>query len=410
MPLTDVKIRQAKPLEKQFKLADANGLYLLVKPNGAKLWRYKYRIDGKENVYALGDYPTLSLLDARKARDDARELVKAGTNPAHHRQATLVDQLVKNANTFQAVADEWMIKNKDHWTPHYHDQVKAALEANVYPKVGKLPVRSVTASHLLAVMKKMEDRGAKTFSLQVRQWCSAIFRYAVVTQRADTDPASALKGAVKRPEVNHAKPMTPTDISDFKARILSYGGNRTTVIALWMILYAFTRTIELRKARWVDFDLENGLWTIPAAMMKKRRIHIVPLASQVVALLRELKQITGSNVHLFPNNKDPKTVMSATTINRAIEYMGYAPSTWTGHDFRATGSTRLREMGFDGDHIEVQLAHLEKDMTKRAYNHAVFLPQRVELMQAWADYIDSLPAQKITPPVDVVGHSTNPAG
>lgn len=217
MPLTDVKIRQAKAADKVLKLTDGNGLYLEVKPNGSKLWRYRYRIAGKENLFAVGEYPSLSLQDARKARDDARELVKQGIHPSHARQSTLSDQLAKNANTFEAVAREWLDRKKGKWSEYSHKQATSCIEKNAFPKIGRLPIRNVTAAHLLEILQAMEKRGAETYAMQLRQWCSAIFRHAVVTLRADADPAAALKGAIHRPKVNHSKAMSIETIGDFKA-------------------------------------------------------------------------------------------------------------------------------------------------------------------------------------------------
>lgn len=407
MPLTDVKIRQAKATDKAIKLTDSNGLHLEVKPNGSKLWRYRYRIAGKENLFALGEYPTLSLQDARKARDDARELVKQGIHPSHARQNTLANQLAKNANTFENVAREWLDRNKTKWTPYYHKQATSCLEQNAFPKIGRLPIRNVNAAHLLEILQIMERRGAESYALQLRQWCSAIFRHAVVTLRADADPAAALKGAIHRPQINHSKPMSTETIGDFKAKLEKYGGNRTTVIAMWLILYTFVRTVELRKASWVEFDMDGSEWKIPPERMKMRRLHVVPLPRQAVDLLRELHKITGAGTWLFPNFRRPDDVMSATTINRALEHMGYSSGLWTGHDFRATASTQLHEMGYRPEVIERQLAHVEENKTKAAYNHAEYLTERREMMQAWADWIDGIPAKDAGSPLKPPAHEVN---
>lgn len=390
MALTDVKIRQAKVDDKAIKLVDGNGLHLEVKPNGSKLWRYRYRIAGKENLYAIGEYPAISLQEARKARDDARDLVKQGIHPSHARQGALAEQLGKNTNTFEFVAREWLEKKIGKWSSYYHKQATSCLENNAFPRIGRLPIRNVTAAHLLEMLQTMEARGAETYALQLRQWCSAIFRHAVVTLRADVDPAAALKGAINRPAINHSAPMSADQISDFKARVNKYGGNRTTVLALRLMLYTFVRTAELRKAPWSEFDVEISEWRIPAERMKMRRLHIVPLSEQVVELLRELSRITGSGTWLFPNCRRPGDVMSATTINRALEHMGYASGQWTGHDFRATASTQLHEMGFRADLIERQLAHVETNQTRAAYNHAEYLAERRAMMQRWADWVDSV--------------------
>lgn len=393
MPLTDIKIRQSKVGNKPRKLTDGHGLYLEIRPNGSKLWRYRYRIAGRENLFAIGEYPSISLQEARKTRDEARDLVKQGVHPSHARQETLAKQLAKNVNTFESVAREWLGKKNGKWSPYSHKQATTCLERNAFPKIGKLPIRSVTASHILQILQDMEKRGAETYAIILRQWCSAIFRYAVVTLRADHDPATALKGAVHRPKVNHSRPMSREQIGEFKFKLVAYGGNRTTVIALQMLLHTFVRTVELRLAEWAEFNDEAGIWTIPAERMKMRRPHIVPLSRQVHALVGELRTITGAGRWLFPNFRRPAHVMSSTTINRALEYMGYPSGVWTGHDFRATASTCLHEMGYRPEVIERQLAHVEKSKTKAAYNHAEYLPERRGMMQSWSDWIEAIRVQ-----------------
>ncbi len=390
MPLTDVKIRQAKATDKPLKLTDSHGLYLEIKPNGSKLWRYRYRIAGKENLFALGEYPAVGLSDARKVRDDARDFVKGGQHPSHIRRTERARNIVGNANTFKAITQEWVEKKRTTWSPYYLRQVERFMENDVYPHVGRLPIRSVTAANILNILNRVSDRGAETVALNLRQWCSAVFRYAVATLRADIDPAAALRGAVIRPPINHSKPMTREEIGGFVKKLRGYGGNRTTAIAMRLLLLTFVRTVEMRKAEWAEINLDRSEWRIPSEKMKMRRPHIVPLSRQAVVLLRELQRITGAGRWLFPNNRRPDDVMSATTINRAFEHMGYAPGSVTGHDFRATASTRLHEMGFQPDVIERQLAHTERNKVKAAYNHAEYLTKRCDMMQAWADWIDAI--------------------
>jgi len=398
VPLTDTRIRTAKPATKPYKLTDSAGLHVEVRPSGAKLWRYRYRIAGKENLFALGEYPALGLADARTERDKARKLVKQGIHPAHNRHALLVAQTTENTNTFEAVAVEWVERNKAKWTPYYLKQVERFLEVDVYPYVGKLPIRAVSAAHLLEILKRVEKR-APTVALLLRQWCSAIFRYAVSTLRADGDPSVALKGAITRPKVEHHKPLSRTDIPVFLDALGSYGGHRATVIALRLLLLLFVRTIELRGAAWSEFDLDAAEWRIPAERMKMRDPHIVPLPLQAVELLRKLYQLTGGRPLLFPNNRRPKTYMTATTLNRALERMGYA-GRFSSHGFRATASTILNEMGYRVDVIERQLAHKERNTSRASYNRAEYLAERREMMQAWAQYLDTLAseeAEKVVP-------------
>ena len=250
MALTDAKIRNTKPDANPVKLTDSGGLYLEVRPSGSKLWRYRYRIAGKENVFALGEYPDDSLTKARTERDKARALVKQGIHPAHNRAALRVAQVAENANTFEAIAREWIEQRKPKWTPYYLRQVENMLAADAYPYIGALPMRSITAAHLLEIIKRAEKRGAATVAILLRQWCSAIFRYAVATLRADSDPAAALKGAIHRPKVQHSKPLAQKDIPEFLKALESYGGYRTTTIAMRLLMMTFVRTVELRGAVW----------------------------------------------------------------------------------------------------------------------------------------------------------------
>ncbi|WKN21522.1 tyrosine-type recombinase/integrase [Azotobacter vinelandii] len=386
MPLTDVKIRQAKPGDASVKLTDGGGLYLEVRPNGSKLWRYRYRLAGKENLFAIGSYPDISLADARAERDAAREHVRAGRHPSHVRQTEKAKQLAENRNTFKAVAEEWIEDRLGQRTQTYRDQCRRAFMNDVYPAIGRLPMREVTAAQVLAILQRMDERGATTLALQVRQWVSAVFRYGVATLRADADPAAALKGAIQRGPINHSRPMSREQLGAYLAAVDRYKGYRGTVIALRLLPMLFTRTVELRAAFWSEFDLEEALWLVPASRMKKRRPHLVPLPVQAVELLKDLRKLTGGEL-LFPGLRDPSRPLSATTLNRAMEYMGLKG--WHCHDFRATAGTHLEEMRrFRTKVIDVQLAHVEQNKTRAAYNHAVYLDERRELMQVWADWVE----------------------
>jgi len=385
MPLTDVKIRQAKPGVAPIKLTDGNGLYLEVRPSGSKLWRYRYRLDGKENLFAIGSYPDVSLSDARGERDAAREHVRAGRHPSHVRQTEKAKQLAENRNTFKAVAEEWIEDRLGQRAETYRNQCRRAFVNDVYPAIGRLPMREITAAQVLAILRKMDQRGATTLALQVRQWISAVFRYGVATLRADADPAAALKGAIQRKAINHSQPMSREQLGAYMAAVDRYKGHRGTVIALKLLPMLFTRTVELRCARWGEFDLDGALWEIPAERMKMRRKHLVPLPSQAVELLRELRQITAGEL-LFPGMRDPSKPISPTTLNRALEYLDMKG--WHCHDFRATASTHLYEMGrWRPEVIEMQLAHADRNKTRAAYNHAQYLVERREMMQAWANFL-----------------------
>jgi integrase len=337
------------------------------------------------------------LAGARIEHDKARDLVKQGLHPAHHRQAERLVNQEANASTFESLAREWIGKKAPGWTPYYQRQVERFLAADVFPYIGKLPIRNVTAAHLLEIIRRVEERGAETVALLIRQWSSTIFRYAVATLRADHDPAAALKGAIHRPKVEHRKPLTREKIVQFIKALDKYGGYRTTVIALRLMLLTFVRTVELRKAEWHEFDFERAEWRIPAEKMKMRQPHIVPLSRQAVELLRELHTFTGGRPLLFPNLRNPDTCMTPTTLNRALERMGFSGKGSIGfsaHGFRATASTLLNEMGYRSDVIERQLAHAERNKVRASYNQAQYLDDRRAMMQEWADLIDELACEK----------------
>lgn len=388
MNLTDVKIRQAKPAEKTYRLPDGAGLHLEIRPNGSKLWRYRYRLGGKENLFAIGRYPETDLKAARKAREEAREMVEKGLHPAKVRKARLAVAVAETGTTMEGVTREWIDRRGSGWTGPYRQKVISHMEADVFPMIGTLPVRDVRAPHLLPVLQMVEDRGAPTTAILIRQWCSQVFRYAVATGRADMDPAAALQGVITRARVNHANPMTWESLGTFMGRVQAYNGSTLTKIALKLLAYCWVRTIEVRRMEPGDVDLKARLWTIPAAKMKMRRDHVVPLSRQAADLIAELRTITGAAGWAFPNLHRPDDVMSATTLNRALERMGYAGGLLTCHDFRATASTRLHEMGYRSELIERQLAHVEKSKTRAAYNHAEYLDERREMMQTWADRVD----------------------
>ncbi len=405
MPLTDTRIRSAKPTRKPYKLTDGAGLHLEVRPSGAKLWRLRYRIAGKENLFALGEYAQppagehkaateqrirsgqLTLAEARVERDRARGMVKQGIHPAHHRQATKTANVADSANTFEAVAREWIEKNKARWSPYYHGQVEGFLESDAFPHIGALPIRAVTSARLLEIIRRIEKR-APTVALLVRQWVGAVFRYAVSTLRADGDPTVALRGAITRPKIKHHKPLTHGDIPRLLKALEEHGGFRATAIAMELLMLTFVRPVELRAAEWSEFDLDGAEWRIPGERMKMGEPHIVPLSKRAVQLLRELKEITGGSRYLFPNHRRPKTFMTGTTLNRALERMGFGKR-FSSHGFRATASTMLNEMGFRSDVIERQLAHKERNAVRASYNQAQYLAERRTMLQHWADMIDA---------------------
>ncbi|RQS32504.1 DUF4102 domain-containing protein [Burkholderia sp. Bp8992] len=399
MPLTGIKIRQAKTGDKPTKLTDANGRYLLVKPSGSKLWRYKSRIAGEENLFAIGEDRTVSLQDVRAARDDARERVKKGLRPSHARQKALSARIDEGKATFRAVSDEWLEKKRKTWTERHYGEILRMLEADAYPFIGSRPMRSITAHDVLSLVRRVEERGSPSVAIKLRQYVSNVFQYAVITLRADSDPASVLRGSVVKPPTQNARALSRDELKAIFRQLPTYKSKRT-VIAIRLLMMLFPRTIELCRARWEEIDLDAAEWKIPAEKIKSRRLHIVPLPRQALSLLRELQGMFGNRGYILPilhsNRKLPH--MSRATINRAIDYMvPDNPEPITGHDFRATASTNLHEMGWKDEVVEMQLSHKDKDKTRSTYNHAKYFPDRRIMMQAWADWLDEIDRDAIAP-------------
>lgn len=390
MPLTDVKIRQTKATDKPIRLIDGSGLFVEVTVAGTKYFRYRYKINGKGNVFAIGRYPDISLQEARRARDEARELVKQGIHPVNVRRKEKAETIRRNTITFESIAREWLTTKESKCTPNYLKQVTQCLERNAFPIIGKLPIRDISPHAILSVLRDMEKRGAQTFALLLRTWISSIFKYAIVTLRADSDPSFVLQGAIQRPNTRHSTAMTIEELAEFKRRLSNYRGHYATIYAIRLLMYTFVRTVELIKATWDEVDLAAKEWRIQAGRMKMNRMHIVPLAQQVVDMLTELHTISGRGRYLFPHLSKRNKPMSSNAINMAIHYMGYEQYEWTGHDFRATASTHLHEMGFADHLIEMQLAHVEVNRTRAAYNHARYLTERADMMQQWCDWIDGI--------------------
>lgn len=385
-PLTDTEVKNFKGADKPYKKRDGGSLELLVTPSGSKLWRYRYRIGGTENVYAIGKYPAIGVKRARELRDEARRLVKEGVHPAKHRKADRLTIAKDAANTFETVAREWIDEHGSGWSANYLRQVRTVLAADVFPQIGGLPVKAVTAAQLLAIVKGVERRGAPSIALLIQQWSSQILRHAVRTLRADVDAAAAIKGATRRPKTQHKKALSEAEIATFRKRLNGARCEPAVAVALQLLLLTFVRPGELRCARWKEFDFEAAEWRVPAERMKMREEHIVPLSRQAVQLLKELRQATGSQHLLFPNRRDPRREMSPTTLNRALERMGYGGE-FSAHGFRTTASTLLNEREYRADVIERQLAHRPRGV-RASYNHATYMGERRRMMQEWADLIE----------------------
>lgn len=387
--LTDNAIRSAKPREKPYKMGDSGGLFLLVHPSGARWWRFKYRVAGKENLLSFGVYPDVPLKLARERRDEARRQLANGIDPSVKRRA----EKVAESDSFEAVAREWFGKFSANWAPSHSSKILRRLEMDVFPWIGSRPVSQVTPPELLSCLRRIEARGALDTAHRAHQNCGQVFRYAVATGRAERDPAADLRGALPPPTGGHFASITePSKIGALLRAIDGYEGTFVARCALRLAPLVFVRPGELRMAEWTEFRLDDAEWRIPAERMKARVLHIVPLSTQAVAILRELEPFSGSGRFLFPSVRTPARPMSNNTLNAGLRRLGYTTDDQTAHGFRSMASTLLNEQGWNRDAIERQLAHGERDEVRAAYNYAQHLPERRRMMQAWADYLDGLRA------------------
>lgn len=392
MPLTDVKVRNAKSKPKPYKLADQRGLYVLVNSVG-KYWRFNYRFGGKQKTLALGTYPDVTVAQARHKLDDARKLLSNDIDPSVNRRVQKTARSEQSANSFEAVAREWVAKFSPGWTPAHGDKIMRRFERDAFPWIGGLPVSELIAPKLLTVLRRVESRGVIETAHRLLQNCGQVMRYAVATGRADGDPSTALRGALAPiNERHHASITDPKEIAALLRAMDGYTGSFITHCALLLAPLAFVRPGELRNAEWGEFDLAAAEWRIPAEKMKMRTPHIVPLSAQALSILRELHPLTGAGRYVFPGARTNDRPMSENTVNAALRRMGYAKNDMTGHGFRSMASTLLNEQGWNRDAIERQLAHSERDSVRAAYNYAEHLPERRKMMQAWADYLDKLKA------------------
>jgi integrase len=407
--LTDAKIKAAKPTDKPRKLADGAGLYLLVKPNGARLWRFKYRHAGKEKLLAFGGYQPgaadhVALAEARARLTDAKRLLRDGIDPSAARHAARHARRDREAGSFESVALEWHAKQSGVWSHGYAAKELAQLKNHVLPSIGGKTFRELKPRDLLDVCRRVEEAGHVETAHRIRRSLGQICRYAVVTHRADSDISTALKGALAPVKTRHFASITePKRVGDVLRAVQSYKGTVPVQIALQLSPLLFVRPGELRAARWEEFsfDLEDPAsgeapahlepqWRIPAERMKMREQHVVPLSRQSVRLLRELHAITGPVGFLFPNARSTSRCMSSNTVNAALRNLGFTKDEMTGHGFRSMASTLLHERGYKSELIERQLAHADRDSSRASYNFAQYLPERRRMMQEWADYLDGV--------------------
>jgi integrase len=392
MALTAIEVSKTRATDRPQKLADGGGLYLLVQPNGAKYWRLDYRFAGKRKTLAVGVYPDVSLSDARERREAARKVLANGADPNAVKKAQKAAVMSLAANSFEIVAREWLSKFSKNWKESHTRTISVRLVNDVFPWLGARPIGEINAPELLAVLRRIESRGALDAAHRVSAICGQVFRYAIATGRAQRDPSADLKGALPPHRGKHLAAITePVKIGKLMRDIEGYRGSFIVRCALRIAPMVFLRPIELSRAEWPEVDLDKAEWRIPADKMKMKALHIVPLPTQAVAILRELHPLTGAGEYLFPNVRTGKLPMAGNTILAAIRSMGYTSAEMTAHGFRHMASTLLNEQGFNADAIERQLAHKASGV-RATYNAAEYLPERRRMMQQWADYLDGLKA------------------
>lgn len=392
MPLTDTKVKNTKPGANLRKLADGGGMYLMVTPSGGKCWRMKYHIAGREKLLALGTYPEVSLAEAREKREVARKQLAKGIDPGEAKKAAKAAKSEGSANSFEIVAREWHGKFSTRLSPAHAAAKMRRLEVDVFPTLGGHSIGDIKAPDILRVLRRIESRGALEMAHRVKGICGEVFRYAIVTGRADRDPTADLKGALPPADTRHFPAITdPKEVGPLLRAIDGYEGSSVVKWALQLAPLLFVRPGELRNAQWSEIDFEAAEWTIPAERMKMRQSHIVPLSSQAIAILKEAHALTGRGMFVFPGHRSPKRPMSNNGVLAALRRMGYEKETMTGHGFRAMARTILDEvLQVRPDLIEHQLAHAVRDPNGRAYNRTAHLPERKKMMERWAEYLDGL--------------------
>lgn len=390
-PLSDTSVRAAKPRAKDYKLFDGHGMFLLVRPNGTKLWRLKYRIDGKEKLLSFGQYPEVTLKDAREATQEARKLIIRGICPIEHKKTTKELLEAAKLNSFEITARKW-VDHQTHWTERHKDRVLSSFERYVFKQIGTLPVGNVKAPDVLRIARQLEAQGLGETVRRIIQRISGVMRFAIAEGKAEQDPCPSLRGALKAAPVKHMAALSVDKVPELLRRIKEYNGHEQTRLALQFMALTFVRTIEMRGARWEEFDLGKALWRIPGERMKMEQEHLVPLPKQALKVLDRLKEIGNGSDFVFPATTSRTRCMSENTVLYALYRMGYH-GRMTGHGFRSVASTILNESGkWQVDAIERQLAHAPASSgpVRAAYNRSQYLEERTRMMQWWANKLDAL--------------------
>lgn len=384
MALTDIQIKRAKPQDKPYTLNDGQGLSLLINPDGSKGWRFRFRFAGKARLMSFGSYDIVSLAEAREKREVARRQVANGIDPVQERKAQKLAQKLSTENSFEAVSREWHAAKADRWTVAYREEIIKTFEQDVFPFIGKRPIAEIKPLELLEVLKRIEKRGALEKTRKVRQRCGEVFRYAIITGRAEYNRAPDLAIALAVPKQKHHPYLSEEELPHFVRDLETYTGSIITKNATKIVMLTGVRTQEMRFATWEEINLEKGIWEIPAERMKMRRPHIVPLSTQVIEIFQQLKPITEHYPYIFIGRNNRTKPISKESVSQVIELLGYKGRA-TGHGFRHTMSTILHEHGFNSAWIELQLAHADKNNIRGTYNHALYLDKRRDMLQWYAD-------------------------
>ncbi len=383
--LTNTKVKNIKTKDKSYKVSDSHGLYLHVHTNGSKYWRQNYRYNGKQKTLSHGVYPRVSLLEAREQRDKALKQISEGIDPSQSKKVVKL----QTANTFELLAREWFEKEAINWTEGHQKKVWRTIEQDLLPFLGDDPIDKITPIRLLEVLQRVEARGALDVASRLRQRADGIFRYALLTERVEQNPATQLQGVLKTKKVKHLNALSKKELPQFLRDLERYDGHPLIKLSTKMLIHTFVRTKELRFAKWSEFDVDAKEWVIPAERMKMREEHIVPLTTQTIELLEKIKEYNGHREYVFASPQRPKQPISENAILNLIYRMGYKGKT-TGHGFRSTASTILNELNFNPDAIERQLAHAERNEVRAAYNRSEYLEERKRILSHWSDFLGSM--------------------
>ena len=401
--LTDRAIINLKPKEKGYKRSDSGGLHLFVSPSGGKLWRLKYRFNGKEKLLSLGSYPTVTLARARQRREEAKVLLSEGIDPSEHKKTVQSCPEGESPNSFERLAREWHLRQRNGWSQSHGDRILTRLENDVFPFIGKKDIAEIKPLELLEVIRRIEDRGALETAHRTLQNCRKVFSYAIATERAERDITYSLKETLPPVKTKHYPTIVdPKEVGQLLRAIDEFQGHFVIQCALKLSPLFFVRPGELRRAEWCEFNLPDAVWTIPEERMKMKEKHIVPLSKQAIAILKELHQFSGEGRYLFPSIRTNNRPISDNTINATLRRIGYSKEEMTAHGFRSMASTLLNEQGWNRDAIERQLAHAERNKIRASYNFAEYLQERTVMMQVWADYLDNLKQGYIVSPAKLI--------